>query len=233
MPMTTGQQGEHHQIERSHGQIGEAGELQRISFGLLLPPGADALAYHRHHGEADGGTGDLGEGGQAHADGIGGGGRQAEGGHQPLGHQPADLEHTVLQAGGHPEFQDILDHLGLEIQLEHGLQLDDMGLEAQQAGDEHRPHHAGEQGGDGRPRHPHMKAENQQGVAGDVDGVHQGGGEHGDLGIAHGAVKRRPGVIDGQEGIGQGRPEKIHPAVVHHLRARFSRKSGRGWGFVR
>ena len=35
------------------------------------------------------------------------------------------------------------------------------------------------------------------------------------------AVKRRPGVIDGQEGIGQGRPEKIHPAVVHHLRLDF------------
>ena len=48
----------------------------------------------------------------------------------------------------------------------------------------------------------HVHAVNQQGVAPDIESVHQQGGEHGNPGIAHGAEKSGAGVIQRQERIG-------------------------------
>ena len=78
-------------------------------------------------------------------------------------------------------------------------------------------HDPGGQGSHSDSGRPHMQNKDGIGVAADIDDVHEQGGIHGNLGIAHGTIEGCAGIIEGDEGIGESRDPKIGDGVFHHV----------------
>ena len=54
------------------------------------------------------------------------------------------------------------------------------------------------------------------GVAADIDDVHEQGGIHGNLGIAHGPEERGAAVINGNKGVGKRGNGKVGDGACHN-----------------
>ena len=91
-----------------------------------------------------------------------------------------------------------------------------MGL-ANEPGHEKRAHQAGGQGAETGARHTDAHTVDEHGVETDVDDIHEEGGEHGDLAVAHGTEQGGPGVVDGEEGIRDGGEKKVGHGGGHHV----------------
>ncbi len=85
-------------------------------------------------------------------------------------------------------------------------------IEHRRAGDD-----PGDQGGQRRAEHRHPAAIDKDGVAADVQYVHHQAGQHTDLAVALGPEQGRPRVVHPDEGITQGRHQKVSLGVGHHV----------------
>ena len=130
--------------------------------------------------------------------------------------QLAKLEHAVFHARGYADAQNMAD--ALEIGPDGAVIVhDDLLMRlAQLIQDHHRAEYAAQERWDGCTQHSHLKTENQDGVADDVDDIGQDRYRHGQAGIATGAKQRRARIVHGQEGEGQGGDEHIDFGVFHH-----------------
>ena len=84
--------------------------------------------------------------------------------------------------------------------------------------DEDGSDNTGNQGGKGSTGSPHIKAKDKQGVAADVDTVHDDRNDHRDAGVAHCAEQCGSGVVQGNEWVGQCSQEKVDFGVLHNGR---------------
>ena len=73
----------------------------------------------------------------------------------------------------------------------------------------------------------HAEAENQNGVDGNVDDVHDEGAEHGYFAVAHGAKQRRARVVYRHKGISGGGQQEIDESAGHHSALHLPKQQGK------
>ena len=78
-------------------------------------------------------------------------------------------------------------------------------------------HHAGDEGRQRNAGHPHAQHKDAQGIATDIDEVHQHRHPHGHRTVAGGAEDGRAGVVQRQKGVGDGRDGKIQHGGIHNV----------------
>ena len=93
-----------------------------------------------------------------------------------------------------------------------------MALLVAAAQNERRRNDAGNDAGPCHAIDAHLEAEDADGIAHDVDDIHQDADLHRDLGVAHAAEKGRARVVQREEGVAQGRYLKVKDTGVQHVR---------------
>ena len=89
------------------------------------------------------------------------------------------------------------------------MQIDLQVVVVEQHGHEHGAEHARDEGGQGGARNAHVHAEDEDGVAHDVDHVHDQRGEQRHFRVAHGTEQRCAGVVNAQERAGDSRIDDV------------------------
>ena len=194
--------------------------LTGIAPGLIRTPRAHALARHGEQTQPHRHTG----GGLDHIQrvdhGLRGNGGGAQRGNGGLHQQLAQLEQAVLDAGGNGHLADDLHERAVRPDgavIAHGDgQLGVSLADHQKQGGKHPAH----QRGKSRAHGAQAEAEDQQGVAADVDAVGQRGDDHGQARIAPRPELGGAGLGQGEEGIAEGGDKEIvlrlgHDRVLH------------------
>ena len=200
-PQDQRQHGKGEKNDQCHEKVGQLHKLFGVEPGLLIIACAHTAGYHRYHGKADGKAGNALEGADRVADGVGGHGSSTQNGDGGEKQDLAQLEHAAFQTVGHAKAEDVPENAAVMMEGEP------FHLQRQTGAEQQKTHHscrntAGDQRGDGNACHAKVKAEDQNGVSGHIDAVHQEGYPHGDPGIAHHPEQRRAGAVNGEEGGG-------------------------------
>ena len=101
--------------------------------------------------------------------------------------------------------------------MQQVVDVDAVAVLADEPGHEHRPGQPGEEGAEAGARHADVGAVDEDGVEADVDDVHQEGGQHGYLAVAHGAEEGSAGIVDGKQRVRDGGEEEIGHGGLHHV----------------
>ena len=88
----------------------------------------------------------------------------------------------------------------------------------QQVDDGKAGDHPGDKAGQRGTHDAHLKVEDEHGVAADVHHVHHQTGQHADLAVALRPEQGRTGVVQADEGVAQGREQKVGLGIAHHIR---------------
>ena len=138
---------------------------------LVIPP-ADTLADHCGEPKLDCRAGRINKGCDRVCNGVCCNGRGAEGGHQPLHDQFADLKHSIFHAVGHADFENSPDHVKMQLRLPYLLDMDRIIFMANEHKHNHSSHRTRDEGSGCSTRYAPMEAIDQHSVAADVDDIH-------------------------------------------------------------
>ena len=188
-----------------------------ISCRFIIPC-PDAARADGNHCHADGhprkhlkGCNDIGNGIRRNR-------RRAKACNHAQHHDFPQLKHPIFQTIGDADIGNLFQHTEIQLKGKRTLQMQQMLRRAKQQNDCNSGNDTGNKRRGCRTRNPHAKAENQDGIAAHIDGVHHHGEIHRHLGIAHSTKYCRTCVIQGDKRDGGGNDEKICFGCLHYIR---------------
>ena len=180
-------------------------------------PRADAPAHDRDHGQADRLAGDDAHAVEVVGHSVGGDLHCAKRRDHADHKDAACLEQTVLKGRRDADAQDAPGQPGIQPQRFGNAQHIAGLLMIALAQDQSRCHHAGEDAGPRNTLNAHFQTEDADGVAHDVDDVHQQADLHRDLGVAHAPEQGGTAIVQRQERIAQGNDLQVAHAGVQYV----------------
>ena len=204
-------------VGKAHGKVGPEQQLAGVVDGLFVVPRADAAAHHRDHGQTDGLAGDDAHAVEVVGHGVGRDLHCAKGGDHADDEDAARLKQAVLEGGRDADAQNAPGQAAVQPQGLGNVQQTAFFLFIALAQDQGRRHHAGNDAGPCDAIDAHFQAEDADGVAHNVDDVHQKADLHGDLGVAHAAEQRRTAVVQRKERVAQGDDLQVEHTGFQHV----------------
>ena len=197
------QQRHDRQVDRRHDGVGPFDDLFEVGARLIKFARADALAHDRRKPQVDCLSCKAVEIAKRVADGVGHHRCRAKGRNEAEEHETAQLEHAVFHAARHTDVEDILHQTHIEAKAAHIREVQHQLIIKKQAKDDGRRHRAGDKRRDRNAGNVHAEAEDQNGVARDVDAVHEKRDLERYIAPPHCAEERRAAVVERDAGDGR------------------------------
>ena len=205
-------------IGNYHAGVGNAKQLFRVIFYLLIVSCTHAPCDHRGHRQSNGHAGQHLERGDDIGHCVGRNGIGTESGDKAQHDDLSKLEHAIFQPVWNADTQDLADHAPVGSVSAGQPHIDGPPLICQQGHDQDCRRHSGYKRGDRHTFCPSVKSVDQDGISRHIDDIHDNRNPHGNLRVSHSPENGSSSIIESNKWDRSRHDHQVRVCMPHNVR---------------